>query len=1346
MKKEVVFIIVLVVICSFLIFQETGQRTSTGNFFWFSQQKPVFLSTPVSECGTISSPGVYELQGNIMDHDGTCITINSSDVIFDGKGFIIDGDYTTDSRGISAHKIGSGSITNVTIKNVVITNWPYGIDFEKVSNSSITNSNLSFNARGVYIGDDTYSVGTNNDWDNITNNIISYNNWGIVVSLRSPSYDHNVYLTIKNNTVIFNVEGMYLTEGNYISIIDNNVSLNNNKTEDSANNGITLGLGSSTVVNNTLNSNLGNGLYITSTYNIITNNLITLNNESGIFLRGSTNDVIAENTIYSNSNGITLDVLRIAGLNPSSNNEISNNNIYSNKVYGIYVENGTSNTFTNNNLYNNLNEDILAAPGINPFNYNNNIFTNQNIGTNPVIISFSYDGTVGIKEIDFPSYYPPGYFDIGKYIQATASSNSWLYLTFYYTDDDVGNVNESSLRVWKYNGSWYNTSFYSINNVNTAGNYVYANITSFSTFAPMGQAGGDFLVRFVSSTPSNNSGQNKNWVFVNVTSTKVMNTAILEWNGTNITMNPNPNSGKNWYYNQTGLIEGQTYIYKVYGQNATNWSVSETRTVTIDSQPPRFSQNSTLMDMPSEGQVTHLLKITDNFKLSGYIFSFDNCTDNFVNDTWKYTPVNDTYWVVKTLNTTPDCTFRWQFHANDSANNWNSSLIYSYSTGGGSSDTQAPTFSNPSYNTTQAGKPCNFSITWNDNQALQPNGQYIFSFNNCSGTFVNDTAVYFTGSTQQTVSVVKTLNSSICTIKYKWYAKDNASNWNSTSEYNFTTTSGQDTTPPTYSNIVASPNSPIYSPSQTYTFSSTWIDNVLVDNVILEFSGTNYSYKQGQLTKNGNVYSKTFSGLGAATYNYRWYANDTSNNWNATSTYTYIINKATSSLNLVANYWTVQYPTQTNVSGTGCPSQISCTLYRDGVSKSNPDIQNLTVAIYLYVYNTSGNQNYTSYTTNHNLNVTNTPVDNPPTVNLKEPENGLQTNNTSVLFKCNATDDQKIQNLTLYHNASGWNAIPSSTNSSCGKTCSINYQTNLPANKTYLWSCLAYDNATITQSDWADQNWTFTIYNEGILKCSDNTSYGECSSNKPKYCNQGTLIDNCTKCNCTSGICKNDGSCESKPGPGPGGGCTNGDKKCSNNILQLCSSGSWKDNQTCDYGCNDMNITNIRCNTQIESPNCQGKRCLANLLQECQGNVWHVLENCTICNETLLKCVSCLENEKKCQDNKLLNCQNGEWTSQECEQGCEIDKCIQVEKPKTNFLIYIIAGIVILVIILIIILTRKKTISPVYEPLEPDIKFQTKEQSQSQKQETDLTKLVRDAKKLDETKINKPKSRKIKKR
>lgn len=102
-------------------------------------------------------------------------------------------------------------------------------------------------------------------------------------------------------------------------------------------------------------------------------------------------------------------------------------------------------------------------------------------------------------------------------------------------------------------------------------------------------------------------------------------------------------------------------------------------------------------------------------------------------------------------------------------------------------DITKPTYSNDGHNTTVAGASVLFSIEYNDDIALHPGGQYIFSTNN-TGTWINESAVNFT-ATPNWANVSKTLNSTASlTISYRWYADDNAGNINDTGIFTLTTT------------------------------------------------------------------------------------------------------------------------------------------------------------------------------------------------------------------------------------------------------------------------------------------------------------------------------------------------------------------------------------------------------------------------------------------------------------------------------------------------------------------------------------------------------------------------------
>jgi hypothetical protein len=53
--------------------------------------------------------------------------------------------------------------------------------------------------------------------------------------------------------------------------------------------------------------------------------------------------------------------------------------------------------------------------------------------------------------------------------------------------------------------------------------------------------------------------------------------------------------------------------------------------------------------------------------------------------------------------------------------------------------------------------------------------------------------------------------------------------------------------------------------------------------------------------------------------------------------------------------------------------------------------------------------------------------------------------------------------------------------------------------------------------------------------CSDGTRYDTCSGTKPKYCDNGTLVDRCDICGCPAGqSCRADGTCYTPTGGGGG--------------------------------------------------------------------------------------------------------------------------------------------------------------------------------------------------------------------
>lgn len=110
----------------------------------------------IDNCGTITAPGTYILTRNITNGgqgdqytfaSQTCLTIRASHVILDGRGHTIDGMEVKDTTGIAV--AGNRSLTDVTIRNVTLTDWSRGLYLQRVTDATVTNVTVANNAYGL---------------------------------------------------------------------------------------------------------------------------------------------------------------------------------------------------------------------------------------------------------------------------------------------------------------------------------------------------------------------------------------------------------------------------------------------------------------------------------------------------------------------------------------------------------------------------------------------------------------------------------------------------------------------------------------------------------------------------------------------------------------------------------------------------------------------------------------------------------------------------------------------------------------------------------------------------------------------------------------------------------------------------------------------------------------------------------------------------------------------------------------------------------------------------------------------------------------------------------------------
>jgi parallel beta-helix repeat protein len=170
---------------------------------------------------------------------------------------------------------------------------------------------------------------------------------------------------------------------------------------------------------------------------------------AGIYLNGVTACSISNNEVIGNDFGIQLA--------DAPNNELTGNLIADSTQWDLYVQSSASNTFRMNTL-----------------------------ASYPTTISFTYNGDLALNGVAEPPEDPEGLQNIGAYLHAQPlSQDAWLDLKIHYTVFDLGNVNESTLQLYRYAGEGWDV-VPGENGVNLDERFVYANLTSFSIVAPFG--------------------------------------------------------------------------------------------------------------------------------------------------------------------------------------------------------------------------------------------------------------------------------------------------------------------------------------------------------------------------------------------------------------------------------------------------------------------------------------------------------------------------------------------------------------------------------------------------------------------------------------------------------------------------------------------------------------------------------------------------------------------------------------------------------------------------------------------------------------------------------------------
>lgn len=221
--------------------------------------------------GSIEGIDNIQRMGNIYKFTGTIvnqsIVVEKDDIVVDGAGYTLQG--TGDGTGI-----GLNGRSNVTIKNVKITNFRYGIMLMSSSNNILADNNAYSNTwAGIQFGFSS------------NNNTISGNN------IANNSEDGIALYSSSFNTISWNNITSHNRDGVAFYSWSNNNTLSGNTITNSSDDGVRLDISSFNTVSGNNITNNAHGLFLwSSNHKIYHNNFINNTNDAGSFEQNTWDD------------------------------------------------------------------------------------------------------------------------------------------------------------------------------------------------------------------------------------------------------------------------------------------------------------------------------------------------------------------------------------------------------------------------------------------------------------------------------------------------------------------------------------------------------------------------------------------------------------------------------------------------------------------------------------------------------------------------------------------------------------------------------------------------------------------------------------------------------------------------------------------------------------------------------------------------------------------------------------------------------------------------------------------------------------------------------------------------
>lgn len=453
MTRKLVLMISLIFFMSTLSMAFEIRTTNASGTIYIRSNGDVDPPTaPIQQNGDI-----YTFTDSINDS----IVVQKGNIIIDGANYLLKGDGT--GSGFSLN-----SVNDVTIKNVNIRDFDFGVYFQSASNNKVQGNNITDNNYGIGFFSSNYNTISNNNvtnnnyafwltsssYNTLTMNAINSNTYSIYVSGTQTEHftqsadtlnlvnGKPVYYLVNQQDSVINpvthpqigylalvdsdnvtVEGLTLAK-DYQGLLlayTTNSKIRNNKMESNYY-GLRVVAASYNLIskNNITSNQYGIRLDASSSYNTVSENQIAASSYDGVSLKSSNYNTISTNNITSNKAGVYLD--------SSMKNAVQGNNIMANTIYGIDLFASSDNSITRNHLAKNgIGVELISSSNYNSISRNN---VTQNINNGIVFSDSSNYNSVSRNSVTNSA--------VGVYLDY--SSNSSSFYANNITDNDVAGV------------------------------------------------------------------------------------------------------------------------------------------------------------------------------------------------------------------------------------------------------------------------------------------------------------------------------------------------------------------------------------------------------------------------------------------------------------------------------------------------------------------------------------------------------------------------------------------------------------------------------------------------------------------------------------------------------------------------------------------------------------------------------------------------------------------------------------------------------------------------------------------------------------------------------------------